>query len=225
MRAEPPQASCTIRRLTAAVRCDDARVLTDSDSAEMSARRSELVDTLRALPLWDDRERADVEFMTAWATSGAPLWRTQKPAVPETHLVSYCVVVDELRRSLLLVRHRGALGLLLPPGGHVEVGEDPWEAAARECSEELGIGAVPLPATGTRPFFVTVTTTVGVSPHQDCSLWFAVTSTPDMVKHFDVAEFDAIMWMTVEEVLATPTELLDPHLHRAVRKLNHTFGW
>lgn len=38
----------------------------------------------------------------------------------------------------------------LPPGGHVEPGEDPWQTVVRECREELHIDAVPSSVTGTR---------------------------------------------------------------------------
>ena len=40
--------------------------------------------------------------------------------------------------SVLLHRHR-KLGMWLPPGGHIELGELPDEAAAREVLEETGI--------------------------------------------------------------------------------------
>lgn len=42
------------------------------------------------------------------------------------------------RGKVLLHRHR-KLGLWLPPGGHVEVGELPDEAAVREVREEAGV--------------------------------------------------------------------------------------
>lgn len=42
------------------------------------------------------------------------------------------------RRGVLLLKHR-KLGIWVQPGGHLEPGETPWEAAARETSEETGI--------------------------------------------------------------------------------------
>ena len=42
------------------------------------------------------------------------------------------------RRSVLLLRHR-KLNMWLPPGGHIEAGELPDEAAVREVREEAGI--------------------------------------------------------------------------------------
>lgn len=43
------------------------------------------------------------------------------------------------RDRVLLHRH-GKLGIWLPPGGHVEPGELPDEAAVREVREEAGVG-------------------------------------------------------------------------------------
>ncbi len=41
-------------------------------------------------------------------------------------------------RGVLLHRHK-RLGLWLQPGGHLEPGETPWDAARRESSEETGL--------------------------------------------------------------------------------------
>ena len=41
-------------------------------------------------------------------------------------------------RGVVLHRHK-RLGLWLQPGGHLEPGETPWEAAARESIEETGL--------------------------------------------------------------------------------------
>ena len=41
-------------------------------------------------------------------------------------------------RGVVLLRHR-RLGLWLQPGGHIEPGETPWEAALREATEETGL--------------------------------------------------------------------------------------
>jgi 8-oxo-dGTP pyrophosphatase MutT (NUDIX family) len=179
---------------------------------------------LAAISPWDNQERSDLRFTNDWMQTGAPIYRTRKPDEPDIHLVSYFVVADPHRQALLLVEHINA-GLLLPPGGHVEPLEHPWVTVERECPEELFIEAEPLPQTGTAPFFATATVTRGPGRHTDVSLWFCVSSEPSDVIAYDPAEFHSIRWMTADDILQTPIDLLDPNLHRATRKLSEVLGW
>jgi len=145
----------------------------------------------------------------AWIDSGVPRVRAE---APDRHLVSYFVVRDPHHDTLLLVDHRKA-GLLLPTGGHVEPGEDPWQTVVRECHEELAIEAVPA-AFGARPAFLTITATRGAVPHVDVSLWFLLEAARESVRWYDPAEFAGLQWLTPGEVRATPIDRLDPHMHR-----------
>jgi 8-oxo-dGTP pyrophosphatase MutT (NUDIX family) len=173
---------------------------------------------------YDDLERAHLATADAWLASGAPVYRTRKPDVPPTHLVSYFAVLDEESGPagpagrLLLVAHRGA-GLWLPAGGHVEPAEDPWRTVRRECREELGISAVPATGFGPVPFFLTVTATRGPGTHTDVSLWYVLRARARDVVSYDEQEFAAIRWQTPDEVLAEPPGTLDPHMHRFTGKL------
>ncbi|MFE7894970.1 NUDIX hydrolase [Streptomyces sp. NPDC057412] len=185
--------------------------------AALRARLLELVGTIEP---WDSIEHTHLTTTAQWITSGAPLHRVRKPDVPAMHLVSYFVVLDATSGRLLLVAHRKA-GLWLPTGGHVEPGEDPWSAVVRECREELGIPATASPITGERPFFLTVTETRGPGVHTDVSLWYLLSTDADSVTSYDEEEFDAIRWLTAEEVLEEPVEVLDPHMHRFTHKLRH----
>ena len=72
----------------------------------------------------DAQEAADQAAIASWIESGLPLFRTVPPATPPQHLVAYFVPVDAPGRSVLLGDHVKS-GLWLPPGGHVEEGEDP----------------------------------------------------------------------------------------------------
>jgi 8-oxo-dGTP pyrophosphatase MutT (NUDIX family) len=53
-----------------------------------------------------------------------------------THVTASAIVVGA-RGTVLHVHRR--IGLWLQPGGHIEAGEAPWDAAARESVEETGL--------------------------------------------------------------------------------------
>ncbi|MGW6055379.1 NUDIX hydrolase [Streptomyces sp. NPDC055189] len=182
--------------------------------------RAHLLELVDAIEPWDDLERTHLRTAKQWLQSGAPAYRVRKPDVPAMHLVCYFVALDDSAGRQLLVAHRKA-GLWLPTGGHVEPDEDPWAAVVRECSEELGIDAVASPIAGEHPFFLTVTRTRGQGQHTDVSLWYLLSADPNTIASFDQGEFDAIRWLTDEEVLQEQDEVLDPHMHRFTRKLQH----
>ncbi|MBR7826560.1 NUDIX domain-containing protein [Actinospica sp. MGRD01-02] len=164
-----------------------------------------------------DHRRAALE----WIDSGAELYRSVPPDQPPMHLVSYFVPFDTRTGSVLLAAHRKS-GLELPPGGHCEAGELPWQTVQRECVEELAVPAAALPGLGTDPLFVTVTQTQGsaVRRHTDVSLWFVIDVDPaDARLRPDPGEFDGVRWLSVEQLLAEPIEAFDPHMHRFARKL------
>lgn len=52
------------------------------------------------------------------------------------HLTGSGIVVGE--RGVVLLKHR-RLGMWLQPGGHIDPGETPWDAAKRESVEETGL--------------------------------------------------------------------------------------
>lgn len=97
-------------------------------------------DIILSIDAFDELEQQHINEPLDWIRSGAPLFRTEKPATPPKHLVSYFVLIDEEARKVLLVDHKKGQ-LWLPSGGHVEPDEHPADAVARECLEELGIAA------------------------------------------------------------------------------------
>jgi 8-oxo-dGTP pyrophosphatase MutT (NUDIX family) len=160
----------------------------------------------------DDLERAHIDDALAWVTSGAPLYRLQKPATPPKHLVSYFAVFDG--DYVLLVDHRNAQ-LWLPTGGHVEPDENPRTTVVRELHEELGL-SVEFDSVGP-PIMATVTRTVGLtSGHSDVSLWYAVKASRDAVLTYDAGEFLGICWFHFSKV---PLARSDPHMGRFLQKL------
>jgi 8-oxo-dGTP diphosphatase len=151
--------------------------------------------------------------------SGAPIWRTAKPATPPKHLVAYFVLVDAAARSCLLVDHRSA-GLWLPAGGHVEPGEDPASTVARESREELGFTAPLLDGLTSQPLFVTQRVTGGLDPgHRDVSLWYVCDADSDRPIEFDPREFRAACWWRFDELATADAGRFDPNLPRFVDKL------
>ena len=62
-----------------------------------------------------------------------------------THITGSALIVGP--RGIVLLRHR-RLGIWVQPGGHVDAGETPWDAARREAIEETGL---PVRFLGTQP--------------------------------------------------------------------------
>ncbi len=79
------------------------------------------------------RSLARTRALIAWLP--APLDQHADP----THVTGSAIVQDGDGR-VLLHRHR-RLGRWLQPGGHLEPGERPWQAAVRETREETGVDA------------------------------------------------------------------------------------
>jgi 8-oxo-dGTP diphosphatase len=168
----------------------------------------------------DALEAEHRDDVLGWIDSGVEVFRVRKPDVPPKHLVSYFVLVDPERRSLLLGDHLKAQ-LWLPTGGHVDPGEHPRQTVVREAREELGIEAVFLDdGDGNGPLFVTVTETVGLTAgHTDVSLWYLLRGRVDDDLAFDPGELRSVGWFTFAEVLDTDPARLDPHMHRFTAKL------
>jgi 8-oxo-dGTP pyrophosphatase MutT (NUDIX family) len=81
----------------------------------------------------DDVERASiVEFLARYDELIDPFDQRSDPI----HVTGSAIVVGP--RGVILLRHK-RLGLWLQPGGHIDQGETPWEAALREAAEETGL--------------------------------------------------------------------------------------
>jgi 8-oxo-dGTP diphosphatase len=176
--------------------------------------RDEILSLSAAIEPHDALEAEHRAFALRWIGSGAPLFRTEKPATPEPHLVSYFPLVDAARGRILLVDHRNA-GLWLPAGGHVEQDEHPRTTVEREVREELGIDASFVVG---KPFFITVTRTTGdTATHTDVSLWYVLRGDATVTLRFDSGEFFGVRWFAPSDI---PYARAEPHLGRFLRKLS-----
>jgi 8-oxo-dGTP diphosphatase len=166
----------------------------------------------------DETERAHRRDALAWLGSTRDIYRRAKPATPPKHLVSYAVLLDPRDATVFLGNHVLA-GLCLPPGGHVEPGEDPADTVRREAREELGIEA-DFSAAGSRPVFVTVTRTAGTDGrHTDVSLWYVISGRPGMWIDLDRREFTGGRWWTAADIESADPARFDPHIRRFIGKV------
>lgn len=100
-----------------------------------------MLDAVRARQPVDERERRSIERFEH------ELPRLQRPFdehADVVHVTGSAIIVSE--RGLVLHLHK-RLGLWLQPGGHVDEGEAPADAALREAREETGL-SVRHPDTG-----------------------------------------------------------------------------
>ena len=95
--------------------------------------RHEVVAAVCELTPVDDVERGDVErFVADVSRLADPFDRHADPV----HVTGSGFVVGE--RGIVLLRHL-KIGTWLQPGGHLDPGETPWNAARREVVEETGM--------------------------------------------------------------------------------------
>jgi 8-oxo-dGTP pyrophosphatase MutT (NUDIX family) len=81
----------------------------------------------------DERERASIERFLV------EIRRLRRPFdehADHVHVTGSALIVG--RRGIVLLRHK-SLGIWVQPGGHIDDGETPWDAAVREATEETGL--------------------------------------------------------------------------------------
>ena len=147
----------------------------------------------------------------AWIKEAEVLFRISKnPDTPNKHACFYGILVDKRSgvTKLALFEHKKS-GLILPPGGHLDANETPFECVKREMYEELGIteSEVTFPQ---KPFYLSTLDTSTSGFHIE--LWYLIDVDKDLdftrgVDYF--AEYTSHDWYTIDEIKAlkrtTPT--------------------
>lgn len=178
--------------------------------------REHLRDVIGSICPIDSLEMRHLEIVKCWISSGHPLFRSHSK---EVHLVSYALPWDSSGNSFLLGSHVKS-GLTLPPGGHVESSEDPWDTAQRECLEELGVEAAMHGLVDPGPFFLTVQQTTGSqNQHIDVSLWYVVDIDGQVDRIQLCEEFSRIDWWTAESIRNHHSCNFDPNMARFLGKI------
>jgi len=153
---------------------------------------------IAVLPAVDDRaRRSQSAFVAALDHLARPFDEHADP----THVTASAIVRSEA--GVLLHRHK-RLGLWLQPGGHIDPGEAPPQAAVREVAEETGLDAA---HTSDPPRIVHVDVHPGGRGHTHLDvrylLWaLAVPPRPPTNESQDVA------WFTLADAIA----IADPGL-------------
>lgn len=109
------------------------RPVTPDQPAPDDHRRADVRRAVAARRPVDAREREAIATFLAELDS---LDRPFDERAHRTHVTASAIVIG--RRGVLLHKHK-RLGLWLQPGGHIEAGELPWDAARRETVEETGL--------------------------------------------------------------------------------------
>jgi 8-oxo-dGTP pyrophosphatase MutT (NUDIX family) len=131
-------------------------------------------------------------------------------AGPE-HVTASAVVAGP--RGTVLHVHK-LLGIWLQPGGHVEAGEAPWEAARREAQEETGLTLAPPPG-GPRLLHVDVHS--GARGHVHLDLRYLLLG-PDADPAPPAGESPDVRWFTWDEAMAVADDALLGALRSARRQ-------
>jgi 8-oxo-dGTP pyrophosphatase MutT (NUDIX family) len=164
-------------------------------------------DLLAAVMVLADLDERTVRSKSRFRAELGRLRRPFDEHADPVHVTGSAIVVGP--RGTLLHRHR-RLGLWLQPGGHIDPGELPGDAAAREATEETGL-ACAHPPDG--PRLVHVDVHPGGRGHTHLDLRYLLTADGDPDPPAD--ESQAVRWFAWDDAV----RIADPGLVAALRHL------
>jgi 8-oxo-dGTP pyrophosphatase MutT (NUDIX family) len=143
----------------------------------------------------DEREQRSIEvFLTELDRLPQPFDEHADPV----HVTASAIVTGP--RGVLLHRHK-RLGIWLQPGGHIDAGELPWDAAAREAMEETGIEVRAAEGDGASPSLVHVDVHPGPRGHTHLDLRYHLLA-GDVDPAPPAGESQEVRWFTWDEAIA-----------------------
>jgi 8-oxo-dGTP pyrophosphatase MutT (NUDIX family) len=151
----------------------------------------------------DEREAGSIEALRDRLTWGAD--PSDERADPR-HVTASAFVVSS--RGIVLHRHR-ILGIWVQPGGHIDPGETPLEAATREVLEETGLVTRPL-----SPAVVHVDCHQGPRGHTHYDLRYLLMSDP-VDPSPPAGESQEVFWFSFDDAM----ERAEPALRAALAKV------
>jgi len=153
----------------------------------------------------DDRERTSI---AAFVQQVDQLERPFDEHAAKVHVTASAIVVGS--RGVVLHKHK-RLGIWLQPGGHIDAGETPWDAAVRETREETGLDVADFTEP---PALVHVDVHPGPKGHTHLDLRYVVRA-PDVAPRPPAGESQDVKWFRWFEAI----DLADAGLAGVLRSL------
>jgi 8-oxo-dGTP pyrophosphatase MutT (NUDIX family)/GNAT superfamily N-acetyltransferase len=169
-----------------------------------------VLDSVRARRPVDARERTS---LAAFEEAFQQLARPFDEKAGRVHVTGSAIVVSDggSRQYGVVLHLHKRLKIWLQPGGHIEAGELPWDAALREAGEETGL---PVSFAGGVPQLVHVDVHPGPRGHTHLDLRYLITS-PPVPPRPSTDESQDVEWFTWQKAIA----IAEPGLEGVLRAL------